>query len=173
MLSYLPRISWVNNHQSLLLNLHSHTELGNKWWDGASSVCGSANFSNLHQDFINSILYGLTLYIGGAGHCLRSGTERLLAFVTPAHAHTQLSPILKFSPLELLLSLALATGLQENLRSGPRPQVLLLPPAPLQVALGAFVFLLQISKGWGDLQRLASKKGKKDPFPWGNRADIP
>lgn len=136
------RISWVNNHQPLLLNLHSHTELGNKWWGGAPSVCGSANFSNLHQDFINSILYGLTLYIGGAGYCLRSGTERLLTFVTPAHAHTQLSPILKFLPLELLLSPALATGPQENLRSGPRPQVLLLPPAPLQVTSGAFVFLL-------------------------------
>lgn len=142
MLSSLPRISWVNNHQPLLLNLHSHTELGNKWWDCSSSVCGSANFSNLHQDFINSILCGLILYIGGAGHCLRSGMERLLTFVTPAHAHTQLSPILKFLPLGLLLLL---------LPWGFRSQVLVLPQASFQVASGSFVFLLQISKGWGDL----------------------
>lgn len=80
-------------------------------------MCGSANFSNLYQDFINSILRGLTLYIGGAGHRVSRGMERLLTFLTPAHTPTATVTHPEIPTIRATASVLLA-GLQENLHPG-------------------------------------------------------
>lgn len=134
-------------------------------------MCGSANFSNLYQDFINSTLSGLTLYIGGAGHCLRSGMERLLAFVTPAHAHIQLSPILKFLPLELLLSLLSQCFKKISTKAPGHCTAASSSSAPSCIRF--LYFSIENFKGLGRLIKTRKWKGKNSPLPWGNWADIP
>jgi hypothetical protein len=72
---------FVQGKQSTpLLNLCSPPALENKWQHSPSYACRSVKFSNLFQNFINRLLRGLALYIGGAGHCL-SGRIESAAYV--------------------------------------------------------------------------------------------